>query len=190
MPKFGPTPILLILLALAAAPAFAQAPVAQVPPAPVQQPSAPVLWCGQQIPAPAKLPPAGSGPVVYLVGVCFPEQGGVSVIDPNTYLYYIQQKPSMPSQDVWVPFDEGAQETLLGDFKRLWGTNFLDNLAIEVSDYTFANGVQGKLIAYNMEERQRVKIVDYAGTKKLEQAKIEEKLKDLRRRLGELRGHL
>jgi len=164
--------ILLTLLAFGAAPASAQEPVQQVPPAPV-------LWCGQQIPAPAKLPPAGSGPVVYLVGVCFPAQGGVSVIEPNTYLFYIQQKPSMPSQDVWMPYDPGAQETILGDFKRLWGTNFLDNLSIEVTDYPFANGVVGKLVAYNMEERQRVKIVDYVGTKKLEQTKIDEKLKEL-----------
>ena len=35
----------------------------------------------------------------------------------------------------------------------------------------------GKLIVYNIEERQRVKNVDYVGSKKLERSKIEEKLK-------------
>ncbi len=36
------------------------------------------------------------------------------------------------------------------------------------SDYVFSNGVVGKLITYDMEERQRVKIVDFVGSKKLE----------------------
>ncbi len=64
------------------------------------------------------------------------------------------------------------------DFRRLWSTNFLDNLWVEVKDYRFANGVIGKMIIYNMEERQRVKIVDYIGSKKIETSKIEEKLKE------------
>jgi len=38
--------------------------------------------------------------------------------------------------------------------------------------------VIGKLITYDMEERQRVKIVDFVGSKKLETSKIEEKLKE------------
>ncbi len=61
---------------------------------------------------------------------------------------------------------------------ELWGTKFLDNLSIEVTDYPFSNGVIGKLIAYNMEERQRVKIVDYVGAKHLERSKIDDKLKE------------
>ena len=36
----------------------------------------------------------------------------------------------------------------------------------------------GKLVIYNMEERQRVKIVDYIGSKKIEITKIDEKLKE------------
>ena len=35
----------------------------------------------------------------------------------------------------------------------------------------------GKLVVYNMEERERVKNVDYTGSKKLERTKIEEQLK-------------
>ena len=35
----------------------------------------------------------------------------------------------------------------------------------------------GKVVVYNMEERQRVKIVDYVGSKRVEQSKIEEELK-------------
>ena len=56
-----------------------------------------------------------------------------------------------------------TEQTILGDFKRLWATNFLDDLSIEVHDYRSRNGVIGKLVIYNMEERQRVKIVDYNG---------------------------
>src|SRR5439155_1475675 len=35
-----------------------------------------------------------------------------------------------------------------------------------------------KVVTYNMEERQRVKIVDYVGSKKIEVSKIDEKLKE------------
>ena len=45
-------------------------------------------------------------------------------------------------------------------------------------DYRFANGVIGKIVVYNMEERQRVKIVDYEGNQKVDQNKIEEELKE------------
>jgi outer membrane protein insertion porin family len=140
-----------------------------------------VVWCGQEIgPPPAKqLPPAGSGPVIYLIGVCFPEQGGVSVIDPDTYLYYIHTKASRPSAGAWTPWDETTTpEALKQDFQQLWATKFLDNLSVEVTDFPFSNGVIGKLVAYNMEERQRVKIVDYQGAKHLEQSKIDDKLKE------------
>ena len=57
-------------------------------------------------------------------------------------------------------------------------TNFLDDLAAEVRDVRFSNGVIGKVVVYNMEERQRVKIVDYVGTRKVDQSKIDDKLKE------------
>jgi outer membrane protein insertion porin family len=161
----------------------AQSPAAQAaPPQAAPKPASGfVAWCGTEIgPPPEKqLPPAGSGPVVYQVGVCFPEQGGVSVIDPETYLYYIHTKTSSPSKAQWTAWDEATSpEQLRQDFQSLWGTKFLDNLSVEVTDFPFANGVTGKLIAFNMEERQRVKIVDYVGAKHLEQSKIDEKLKE------------
>ena len=52
---------------------------------------------------------------------------------------------------------------MLEDFKRLWATNFLDNLSIEVEGAPYENGVMGKHVIYHIEERQRVKIVDYTG---------------------------
>src|SRR5689334_1472123 len=153
---------------LAAVPAAAQ-PQAAGPP---------VTVCGQQT-QPRAMPPAGSGPVVLFIAPCFEAQGNASVIEAQTYLYYIQLKASRPSEGVWVPWDDSAERIVLGDFHRLWyDTNFLDNLWVDVSDYTFANGTVGKIVTYNMEERQRVKIVDYVGSKKIETSKIDEKLKD------------
>ena len=135
--------------------------------------------CGLAIPEPARQPPAGSAPVVFLVVPCFQKQGGSSSVEAQTYLYYIQatQSVSLPSSNRWVPYDEKVEQVILGDFKRLWATNFLDDLAIDIQDYKFANGVIGKMVVYDMEERQRVKIVDYVGSKKVEQSKIDEELK-------------
>ena len=157
-------------LALVASPLAAQ-----------EQPAAPVLppasVCGQQI-SPRAQPAPASPPVVLFIAPCFEAQGNASVIEPQTYLYYIQQKFSAPSQNQWVLYDESSEKTIQDDFHRLWNTNFLDNLWIDVSDYKFPNGAIGKIITYNMEERQRVKIVDYVGSKKIEISKIDEKLKD------------
>src|SRR3569832_923912 len=116
-----------------------------------QQPASASTICGQPVPAPAALPPAGSGPVVYLLAPCFLAQGNTSLVDLQTYLFYIQTKASRPSQGVWVPYNDETESALRDDFKRLWGTNFLDNLSIETDDYVFSNGVIGKLITYNME---------------------------------------
>jgi outer membrane protein insertion porin family len=151
---------------------------AQAPVAPSASASNPTTICGSPIPAPLALPPAGSGPVVYQIAPCFAAQGNLSLVDIQTYLYYIQLKPSRPSQGEWVPYDDAAEKVVLEDFKRLWATNFLDNLSIDVQDYTFSNGVVGKLVIYNLEERQRVKNVEYTGSKKIERSKIEDKLKE------------
>src|SRR5437773_7705127 len=169
-----------VLLFMAAPLAAQDAPRAAAPAAPAegQVQLAPIPFCGQQAAAPRAQPPAGSAPIVLAFGPCFEGQGGTSVIEPQTYLYYIQLKQSRPSEGVWVPYDDTSEKTIEDDFHRLWNTNFLDNLFVEANDYKFPNGTVGKVIVYNMEERQRVKIVDYVGSKKLETSKIDEKLKD------------
>jgi outer membrane protein insertion porin family len=140
----------------------------------------PKTICDQPISPPATLPPDGSGPVVFLVAPCFLAQGNATVVDLNTYLYYMQikDKTSRPTQNIWVPYTDEIEQVLRADFKSLWETKFLDNLSIETQDYTFSNGVVGKIILYNMEERQRVKNVDYIGSKKVDRSKVEEKLKE------------
>src|SRR5205085_1120700 len=162
-----------------AAPVLAQQQPAPTPVLPAPPVSTSTRICGQDVPPPAALPPAGSGPVLYLYAPCFEEQGGASVIDPETYLYYIQLKPSRPSQGEWTPWNEETEKVVHDDFNRLWSTNFLENLWIQKEEYVFSNGVVGELITYHMEERQRVKIVDYVGTKEIEVSKVNERLKDL-----------
>src|SRR6476646_9925054 len=93
-------PLAVAALALMAAPAMAQEPQgAALPPANV---------CGQQI-APRAEPAPGSPPVVLFIAPCFEAQGNASVIEPQTYLYYIQQKASVPSQNQWVTYDDTAE---------------------------------------------------------------------------------
>jgi len=155
---------------------------------PPQQPAAPqpatppgvnpASVCGNVIPPPVNLPPAGSGPVIYFIVPCFPKQENRPVVEGQTYRYYIQLTPSHPSENQWTPWDANAERIVQDDFKRLWGTNFLDDLSIETLDYKFPNGVDGKIVVYNMEERQRVKIVDYDGNKHVETNKIDDKLKE------------
>ena len=155
----------------------ATVPVVDVPPTPGTNPT---TVCGQTIPTPAALPPAGSGPVVFLIAPCWPTQGNQTVIEPATYLYYIQLKQSRPSEGLWMPYDEAAEKTAIDDFHRLWNTNFLDNASVETRDYTFSNGVVGKIVVFNMEERQRIKFgPDFTGSKEIDTTKVDEKLKEL-----------
>jgi outer membrane protein insertion porin family len=184
---------LFLATALWAGAAFAQAPVAPAPLAPAapatDKPSGltaagTLSVCNgfQEVPPPASLPPAGSGPVIYTAVLCFPKQGNVSLVEPQTYLYYMQSPDlvSLPSQNVWKPYNQAAEDTIIGDHKRLWATNFLDDLKIEVLDFPFSNGVIGKVIVYDMEERQRIKNTIYnEGTKAIEQSAVEEKLREL-----------
>src|SRR4029450_13670810 len=67
----------------------AQNPTAQPTPAP-QAPASPTPAPPAPPGHPARLPPAGSPPLVRYVQLQFPTQGDVSVIDPQTSLYYIQ----------------------------------------------------------------------------------------------------
>jgi outer membrane protein insertion porin family len=177
-------PVAASLLALVGALAGATSARAQalpaVAPGPESGQGVVTTVCGQPVPEPSKLPPNGSAPIVYLIWPCFERQGGSPFIEANTYLYYIEMKSrvSLPSAGRWVPWEESMEQVIVEDFKRLWAMNFLDDLAIEVVDYRFANGVIGKIIVYHMEERERVKIVDYEGNKKVDQNKIEDRLKE------------
>jgi len=109
--------------------------------------------CGQPVPPPAAVPPAGSGPVVYLISPCFEHQGGKSRVAPFDYLRDIHLRPSRPSSGTWTPYDAEAEQAILADFQRLWKNRPLTALSIDVRDYTFSNGVVGKLVTYDIIER-------------------------------------
>ena len=70
----------------------------------------------------------------------------------------------------------------------MWKTTFLDNLWIEVIDEPFENGVKGKHIVFHIEERARVRAVDYVakeGTKTtVDISNIEDALRDKNVNLG------
>lgn len=141
---------------------------AQTPPQPPQ---------GQAAQPPAQaLPPAGSGPVLRGIELRFVPENTFSVVPQETYLYYIRTRPSSPSTNTWVPYNEAD---ILADFDRLWTTPFLDDLRIEVIDRPYPNGVMGKHVIFIIEERRRVKIVDYPGSKEVPVADIEKKLTEL-----------
>jgi outer membrane protein insertion porin family len=142
------------------------------------QEPAPKADAVNQCPPTTRPPAAGSAPVICTTELRF-HPVNESIIEAQTYLYYIQTPLSRPADGTWVPFNEQTEQSLLADFKRLWATNFLDNLWIETLDGTLPNGVQGKRVIYHMEERPRVKIVDYTGSTKVERTKVDEKMKEL-----------
>jgi outer membrane protein insertion porin family len=130
--------------------------------------------------APAAVPPAGSEPVFTNLTLQF-HPVNESIIEAQTYLFYIQAKDllSRPSAAEWRTYSEDTERVLRDDFKRLWATNFLDNLWIETTDVrTYPNGVVAKNVTFHMEERPRIKIVDYIGSTKVDRTKIDEKMKE------------
>ena len=170
--------------------AAAQAPAAPAPEQPAPAPAAPQAQtpaanpnapftsaCGFSVPPPAVQPPQNIGPIVYFVEFCFPKQTG-SFIDRETYQYYIKFRGSLPSQGVWIPYNDAAEQAVREDFRRVWDQGFLEDFVIEANDYAFANGVQGKIISYKLEERERIKIVTYEGSKQIDRTKIEEELRN------------
>jgi outer membrane protein insertion porin family len=179
----GAAAVAAITLALpvsARAQAGAPAPPAAAP-APEAAPQAGAIKttaCGNALAAPAALPPPGSPPFLWILEPCFQKQGGSSTVENETYMYYIKLRPSQPSQGVFVPMDDAAERTMLADFKALWATNFLEDLSIELDEYTFPNGAVGVIATYHMEERERVKIVDYQGSKQIDRTKIDEQLRE------------
>ena len=126
--------------------------------------------------APAALPPPDSPPLLNLVELRFPTQGGVASVESATYLYYMQidEHLTRPSQGIWTPFDEDLEQMLLEDFQSLWDTGFLNDLSIEIVDAPFANGVEGKSVLFLLEERERVRIVTFEGSDEYDRTEIDE----------------
>jgi hypothetical protein len=99
------------------------------------------------------LPPSTSGPVVFLLSLCFEPQGAQSRFPPEHYTHDIHLNLSSPSQGRWIPYDAATEKVILEDYQRIWSNNALANLSIEVRDFLFSNGVIGKVVVYNITER-------------------------------------
>jgi len=125
-------------------------------------------------------PPEDSPPLLRNVQLTFPTQGNVSSVDPQTYLFHMEVRNhvSLPSQGKWMPYTEEVEQIILDDFQRLWETGFLEDIWIEVIDEPWNNGVVGKRVIYNFEERERVKIVNFEGSDELKRADIDDAMQE------------
>ena len=108
------------LVALVAGSAFAQAPLAPAATPSTPAPTGPTIpLCNGAFPIgpPVNNPPAGSGPVVYNIVLCFEKQGNISLIEPQTYLYYIkgQDHVSLPSKNEWKPYNATVEDVFAQD---------------------------------------------------------------------------
>src|SRR5262245_16680447 len=100
--------------------------------------------CGQPIFKPASSPQ--SGPVVFIVSLCFEPDHSRSRFPPDTYLQHIHLKPSAPSRGQWISYDESAERAIFEDYRRLLDNLSLASLSIDIHDYRFENGVVGKIV--------------------------------------------
>ena len=121
---------------------------APAPPPPGSgQPPAPAPGAAPRRPAPRHQPPGSCAaprrPSVPLRGIGpgrpldrAPVPPGQRVADraADLPLLHPDAGRAAPTDGVWVPYTDATEQKLLDDFKRLWGTNFLDNLWIEVND--------------------------------------------------------
>jgi outer membrane protein insertion porin family len=126
-------------------------------------------------------PPAGS-PVLLKCMQLVAHPVNETVVEGTTYDFHIKTtRPPNADEEkpVWVPYDEAS---IQNDFWNLWRAGFLDNLWIEILDEPYKSGVMGKHVVFHIEERARVKVVDYAPARgeklKIEQSKIEETLRE------------
>jgi outer membrane protein insertion porin family len=90
------------------------------------------------------------------------EVQGNQYLQRETLLFYVTTKPG----------DRYDERRLKDDFRRLWETGFLEDLTLEVRD-----GQKGKIILFNLNERKRIQIVDFRGSKELTNSNIEDELK-------------
>ena len=140
--------------------------------------AAPALAQVEPCPAATNQPPLDSPLLIRCIQI-YAHPVNETTIDQNTYGYYIKTPLTNTKEKIFVPYDE---DSLQADFYRLWGTNFLDNLWIEVIDEPFENGVKARHVIFHIEERPRLKAVDYLpkeGTKTtVDISKIEDTLRD------------
>ena len=120
-----------------------------------------------------KNPPAAGSPEMVRCIQIKAHPTDETTIPYETYNHRLTAPRSLGHEGKWAPYDEKAIQS---DFWNLWRLGFLENLWVEVIDEPFDNGVIGKHVVFHIEERPRVKVVDYEGSKQVDRAKIEEAL--------------
>ena len=131
---------------------------------------------------PASLPPANSPPVVWLIVPCFEAQGNVTLIEPQTYLYYmqIQQRRAGPRKASGCRTTTASSRSMREDFTRLWNTNFLDNISIETPGlHLLQRRDRQDPHSTTWRSGSASRSSTTSGSKKFEDTKIDEKLKEL-----------
>ena len=123
-----------------------------------------------------ELPPADSPPICGASNCVFhPENAPIDRRGDLHLLHQDHTERGRRATSGW-PYNEDA---IAHDFDSLWDTGFLDNLWVEVIDEPFSNGVMGEHVIFHMEERSRVKAVDYAAARTQgRDSKIEDTLRD------------
>jgi outer membrane protein insertion porin family len=91
------------------------------------------------------------------------EVAGNRYMRADTLTYYISSRAG----------DRYDELQLKEDFRRLWDTGFLDDMSLEVHD-----GQAGKVVVFTVQERKRIQIVDYRGSKAAATSEIEDRLKE------------
>ena len=116
------------------------------------------VWLSAPVPASAQEEADANAPVVERI-----EIANNQFLQKETFLFYISTKAG----------DRYDERRLKEDFRRLWDTGFVDDLYIDVRD----TPTGGKLVTFRVNERKRIQIVDYRGTKALTTTSIEDELK-------------
>ena len=101
---------------------------------------------------------AAPPPVVREVVVTFPSQPNGPVVDRETYLFYIRTKAGEPLN----------RQLIAEDVRRLWDTAFLEDVSVEVTDE--------RRVVFRLEERRRIRVLEYAGSTALARADIDRTL--------------
>ena len=136
---------------------------------------------GEQPQPPVALPPPDSPTLFRSIQLSLPTQGNVSSVEGQTYLYYMESDDyiSSSAEGRWTPFDETIEQVLLADFQRLWDTGFLTDLRIEIIDDPYPNGVAAKRAVFLLEERERVRIVNFEGSDAYDRTEIDEAIQSI-----------
>lgn len=124
----------------------------------------------------APMPPEDSPELLRNIEVRFPNTpDNGSYINPLDYVFYmdVADHVSLPSQDKWMPYTEETERIIREDFHSLWDTGFLNDLWIEVIDEPWDNGVVGKRVIFNLEERARVKFFTFEGSEAVDRGDID-----------------